>query len=170
FEAKKTGELRAFAAGDLTVLVEPGPQANIAAVIRGQPPETLPTKLQTTLERIHLQWSNPLAAFDGDAAAFTTTHPLLEECIETVLATDQPHKNAGLLRKFAWVVPVVLLIAGLVWWWGRDTRRWNAALTRLESEPGIAVIRSDRHAGKWVVTGMRDPLAVNPSLIMASRG
>ncbi len=33
FESKKTGELRAFAAGDLTVLVEPGPQANIAAVV-----------------------------------------------------------------------------------------------------------------------------------------
>ena len=33
FEPKKTGELRAFAAGDLTVLVEAGPRANLAAVV-----------------------------------------------------------------------------------------------------------------------------------------
>ncbi len=169
FEAKKTGELRAFAAGDLTVLVEAGPQANIAAVVRGTPPDTLPEKLQTTLERIHLRWSNPLTTFDGDTAAFISTQPVLEECIETVLATDQPSAKAG-LRRFAWVIPVVLVVAGLYWWFTRGTRQWNAALARLDTEPGIAVIRTDRRDGKWFVAGMRDPLAVNPALLMASRG
>jgi len=170
FEAKKTGELRAFAAGDLTVLVEPGPQANIAAVVRGTPPETLPTKLQTTLETIHLQWSNPLTSFDGDAAPFATTQPLLEECVETVLATDKKVAHASPLRRFAWVVPVLLIAAALTWWATRGSRRWNAALARLEIEPGIAVIRTERQGGKWHVSGMRDPLAVNPAVLMASRG
>jgi OOP family OmpA-OmpF porin len=169
FEPKQTGELRAFAAGDLTVLVETGPQAYVAAVVRGQAPETLPLKLQTTLETIHLQWSDPLARFDGDAAAFTTTRPLLEECIETVLATDQRAKRAG-FRRFAWVVPVVVIAALALWWGTRGTRRWNAALARLESEPGLVVIRSERRGGQWHLTGLRDPLAANPALLMASRG
>lgn len=169
FEPKKTGELRAFAAGDLTVLVEPGPQANIAAVVRGTPPETLPLKLQTTLETIHLQWSNPLTSFNGNCAAFETTRPLLEECIETVLSTDRPSRQSP-LRRFAWVLPLALIVGALVWWATRGTRQWRAALARLDTEPGIVVIRSDRSGGKWHITGLRDPLAVSPSVIMASRG
>ena len=169
FEPRHTGELRAFAAGDLTVLVEPGPQAYVAAVVRGTPPNTLPVKLQTTVEMIHLQWSNPLASFDGDATAFANTQPLLEECIETVLSTDRAAQKKG-LRKFAWVIPVVLVIGLLSWWATRGGRQWNAALARLEAEPGIVVIRSERDGGKWHLTGMRDPLATNPSLLLASRG
>lgn len=170
FEPKKTGELRAFAAGDLTVLVETGPQANVAAVVRGTPPETLPLKLQTTLETIHLQWCDPLTSFDGNAAPFEATRPLLDECIETVLATDKRAKAATGLVRYAWVIPVLLIVAGVVWWMTRGTRQWSAALARLDTEPGIAVIRSERSGGKWRITGMRDPLAVSPSLIMASRG
>ena len=137
FEPKQTGELRTFCAGDLTVLVEPGPQAYVAAVIRGQPPETLPVKLQTTLESIHLHWSNPLATFEGDASGFVTTRPLLEDCIETVLATDRPAKGVALLRRYAWVIPALLVVAAATWWGTRGRRQWNAALDRLEAEPGI---------------------------------
>ena len=169
FEPRQTGELRAFAAGDLTVLVEPGPQAYLAAVIRGTPPETLPVKLQTTLETIHLQWCNPLEVFDGNAAAFETTRPLLDECVETVLSSDKAAMRKG-LRKYAWVFPVVLLIAGLSWWFTRGGRIWNAAVARLDAEPGITVIRSERSGGKWRVSGLRDPLARNPAVLLASRG
>ena len=169
FEPRQTGELRTFAAGDLTVIVEPGPQAYLAAVIRGTPPETLPVKLQTTLETIHLQWCNPLEAFDGNAAAFETTRPLLDECIETVLSSDKAAMKKG-LRKYAWVIPVVLIIAGLSWWLTRGGRIWNAAVARLDAEPGITVIRSERSGGKWHVTGLRDPFARNPAVLLASRG
>ena len=170
FEPKKTGELRAFAAGDLTVLVEAGPRANLAAVVRGTPPDSLPAKLQTTLETIHLQWCDPLTAFNGDATAFETTRPLLEECIETVLATDTRAKSNA-LRRLVWVIPVLLLLAaGMAWRTARANGQWSAALARLDTEPGIAVIRTERSGGKWRITGMRDPLAVNPSVIMASRG
>jgi OOP family OmpA-OmpF porin len=169
FEPKQTGELRAFAAGDVTVLVETGPQAYIAAVVRGTPPETLPIKLQTTLETIHLQWSNPLATFDGDAEAFATAQPLLEDCVETVLSTDRRAARAG-LRKFAWVLPVMAIAAAAIWLGTRGGRRWNDAIARLDAEPGLVVIRSERTGGKWHVTGLRDPLAANPALLIASRG
>ena len=169
FEPKQTGELRTFAAGDLCVLVEPGPQAYVAAVVRGTAPETLQLKLQTTVETIHLQWSQPLASFNGECTPFATTAPLLEDCIETVLATDHASRQTGLL-KFAWVIPAVLIVAALAWWWTAGARRWNEMLTRLETEPGIAVIRSERSGGKWRVTGMRDPLAVSPAAFMASAG
>ena len=169
FEPRHTGELRGFAAGDLTVLVEPGPQAYVAAVVRGQAPETLPSKLQTTLETIHLQWSNPLCAFEGDSAPFVTTRPLLDECIETVVATDQPSARTG-WKRFAWVIPVVLIAGALSWWATSGGRRWNAAIARLDAEPGITVVRSERSGGRWSVTGMRDPLSANPAAVLAAMG
>lgn len=166
FEPKQTGELRAFAVGDLTVLVETGPQAHMAAVVRGQPPETLPLKLQTTLETIHLQWSNPLGAFNGDSAPFATTRPLLDDCVETVLSTDQPAPPG--FRRYAWVFALLAFVVAVEWFGTSGRRRWNAAVARLESEPGITVIRSERSGGRWNVTGMRDPLAANPTTLLAS--
>jgi OOP family OmpA-OmpF porin len=129
----------------------------------------LPYRLQTTLETIHLQWSNPLCAFEGDAAPFATTRPLLEDCIETVLATDRPSEK-GAFRRFAWAIPALLIVGALAWWATSGGRRWNTAVARLEAEPGITVIRSERSGGKWNVTGMRDPLAASPSMILAGMG
>lgn len=169
FEPRHTGELRTFAVGDLNVLVETGPQAYIAAVVQGQPPESLLPKLQNTLETIHLHWALQLASFDGDAAPFAPARPLLEDCVETVLSSDRRAEAAG-LRRFAWLVPALLIAAALAWWGTRAGRRWEAALARLEAEPGIAVIHSERAGGRWNVTGLRDPLSVDPSLILASRG
>ena len=169
FEPRATGELRAFAAGDVTILVETGPQAYVAAVVRGQPPDTLLPKLQTTLETIHAQWSAHLAGFSGDAAPFVTTRPLLDECIETVLSTDRAAAGPG-WRRFAWVVPAVLLIGALFWWLGRGSREWNAAVERLETEPGIVVVRDERSGGRRELTGLRDPLAANPTLLLAGMG
>ena len=82
--------------------------------------------------------------------------------IETVLASDQPSRYTG-VRRFAWVIPALIVVAAVAWWWTRGSRRWHDALARLETEPGIAVIRSERTNGKWHVTGMRDPLATNTS-------
>ena len=168
FETRHTGELRAFAVGDLTVLVEAGPQAYIAAVVRGQPPESLPVKLQSTLETIHLHWSNALAAFEGDSAPFATTPPLLDDCVETVLSTD--NANARGFRRYAWVIPLLLFVVAVEWFGTSGRRRWNAAVARLESEPGITVIRSERSGGRWHLTGMRDPLAANPTALLAGSG
>ena len=168
FDTKQTGELRAFAVGDLTVLVETGPEAYIAAVVQGQPPETLPVKLQTTLETIHLQWSNPLTSFAGDAAPFVSTRPLLGDCVETVLATDTT--SARGFRRYAWVIPLLLFVAAVEWFGTSGRRRWNAAVARLEAEPGITVIRSERSGGRWNLTGMRDPLAANPTRLIAGMG
>lgn len=67
--------------GELTVWIETGPQAALAAVVWGVAPSELRTTMQQVLERIHAAQSEQLAAFDGDTSAFADTSADLEDCL-----------------------------------------------------------------------------------------
>jgi OOP family OmpA-OmpF porin len=69
-EEEEGGKLRTFSVGELSVLVEPGPRAVVAAVVRGQVPDEFVVRLQDTLETIHSQMGIALADFEGDTAPF----------------------------------------------------------------------------------------------------
>jgi outer membrane protein OmpA-like peptidoglycan-associated protein len=167
FAERESGGLRNFAVGELTVLVEPGPQAVLAAVVRGQPPDELVPRLQDVLERVHLQFVAAFNEFTGDAQPFAPAHPLLEECLETVLSTDQPRGRGRRLAWLRWAVPLAagaLLLAVLSW---RGQRQFSAAIARLQAEPGIEVVSAEREGGRWKVRGLRDPLAAEPADVLA---
>ena len=87
FGATPDQALNTLQVGDLTVWIEQGPSAILAAVIRGTPPETFHVHLQDTLDRIHAEHSDALTRFIGDAAPFTGTTPLLEECLRAQFET-----------------------------------------------------------------------------------
>jgi OOP family OmpA-OmpF porin len=163
------GRLRTFTVGELTVLVEPGPQAVLAAVVRGHPPDSLLMRLQSTLETLHVQFGHRFAEFDGDATPYESARPLLEECLETVLTTDAPRRRSrlGWLR---WAVPVVAVLGFLGWRAFRAERQFQRALDGLVAEPGIVVVGAERDWGRWRVNGLRDPLAADPAAVLAGLG
>jgi OOP family OmpA-OmpF porin len=169
FQSRDTGELRTFSVGDVCVLAEPGPRAYLAAVVRGQHAPALVEKLQRTLEAVHVRWADALAAFDGDTAPFAGVRPLLEDCLDTVLADDTRPRRRGLAR-FAWAVPVALLLLALGVPLARARRRWRAAVAAIEREPGLVLVRADRGWTRWSFAGLRDPLARDPSALLASLG
>jgi OOP family OmpA-OmpF porin len=163
------GGLRRFSVGELTVTVEQGPQAVLAAVVRGQAPDALLVKLQDTLERVHLEYADALAGFEGETAPFEPARPLLEECLATVISTRRergPRRAAWL----SWAAAAVLLLALLVWLRLRSEQRWDRAVERLESEPGIVLTRAERNGGRWSFAGLRDPLAPEPASLLAAAG
>lgn len=82
FDTAKTGDrLGAFEVGDLRVWIENGPQATLAAVMRGNAPLELRTRLQVARDRIHAEQAQALADFEGDAAPFEAARPALDECL-----------------------------------------------------------------------------------------
>ena len=164
---RDAGGLRRFSVGELTVMVEQGPRAVLAAVVRGQAPDTLLERLQDTLETVHLQFAGALADFDGDGAAFEPARPLLEECLATVVATDRTRQRRGMMAWLPWAVAGLLIVAVLGGLAIRSSRRWARAVSALESQPGIVLTRAERGGGRWRFAGLRDPLARDPAAILA---
>jgi outer membrane protein OmpA-like peptidoglycan-associated protein len=166
---RDAGGLRRFHVGELLVMVEHGPAAVLAAVVRGQPPDALLVKLQDTLETIHLQFAGALTEFDGDSTAFEAARPLLEECLATEVATDRSRERRGPAAWLPWLVTAILLIAvagGLAL---RSAQRWGEARDALGAQPGIVVTDAER-GGRWSFAGLRDPLAADPSVVLARAG
>lgn len=168
FGAAKEDALDALRVGPLLVLVEQGPDAILAAVARGTPPASLRSILQDAVETIHLQFATDLSAFTGDSAPFVAARPILESCLQS-----RYHARArrGFTPARALVAAAVVL--ALAVWAGfaiRDGRRWVRYLDRLRAEPGVTIVSAERHWRRFAVTGLRDPLATDPTTLIAASG
>ena len=166
--------------GELWLWSEPGPFAMLVAVIRGNPPEGLHEALRNVLSRIHDERRHALESFDGDSSAFADVEANLRGCV--TLGQRAPESTR---RGFPWFVALVgvvlLALAGLGgwrWWqnqqaWKHEQqlkaakqRVWDDYVAQLRAEPGIVITEAGRRDGKFVVAGLRDPLAVDPQLLL----
>lgn len=153
--------------GDLSVWIEQGPHAILAAVIRGNAPADLRQRMQETVEHVHARMADALVAFDGNAQPFEAVRPALEGLIESSYRTER-RKTSPVL----WLAAAgVLLLFG---WWSYSAiaarSRWNSYLSALRAEPGIVIVSTERRDGKFVVNGLRDPLARDPATLLAGSG
>ncbi|HSV58444.1 MAG TPA: OmpA family protein [Variovorax sp.] len=150
--------------GDLLLWCEEGPSAFLAAVIHGDPPPALRTRLVETLAVIHAQCRTALDDFEGDTTPFEAIDPQLRTCL--VFQTAEKHKKFSPLL---WLIPLVLLGA-LAWWIGQrviEQQRVDTYIASLQEQPGIVVMAAERRNGRWWVSGLRDPLAAQPETLLA---
>ena len=170
--------------GELWLWSEPGPFATLVAVIRGNPPEGLHDQLRSVLSRIHDERPHALESFDGDSSSFADVEAHLSEC--AALGQRAPRTEE---RGFPWLVALVGLVllafagvGGVRWWqheqaWKYEQQLqeakqqiWDGYVERLRAQPGIVVTEVGRRDGKFVVAGLRDPLAVDPQLVLRQAG
>jgi OOP family OmpA-OmpF porin len=150
--------------GDLLLWCEEGPAAFLAAVIHGTPPAMLRTRLGETLGSVHDQWRGALDEFAGDTAPFEEAEPQLRLCLLSQAA--ETHRKVSPLM---WLIPL-LLLGALAWWVGQriiERRHVDAYVASLQDQPGIVVMGAERRDGKWLVSGLRDPLAAQPEALLA---
>jgi outer membrane protein OmpA-like peptidoglycan-associated protein len=164
FSGGAGASLEQFRVGEWNVLVEPGPNALIAGVIRGTPLEETRVILQEALEAIDLRFHQALEAFQGDAAPFAATHNYLEACLRSQYREKEEGVSPALWAAMAVVV-------ALLSWWGittfRESGRWDDYLGRLAAEQGLVVVSTDTRWGRHYLTGLRDPLARDPLEILS---
>jgi len=170
--------------GDLLLWSEPGPFAMLVAVIRGNPPEGLHETLRDVLSRIHDERRHALESFDGDSSGFADLEANLRECV----ALGQ-RAQISAKRGFPWFVALVGLVllalgglGGWRWWQNEQAwehaqqleagkrRTWDGYVAQLRAEPGIVITEAEQRDGKFVISGLRDPLAIDPQLLLHQAG
>jgi outer membrane protein OmpA-like peptidoglycan-associated protein len=158
--------LDALQLGELRLWSEDGPFAMLVAVIRGNPPEELHDVLRNLLAKIHAECPHALEFFDGDSSGFADVEAQLRACAALQRQTRK-YKEPG----FPWLITLaglaILSLIG-VWsyrWWLSE-RRWEDYVSELRAQPGIVVTDWGREGGKFEVAGLRDPLAVDPMLLL----
>ncbi len=155
--------LHVLEVGGLSVWIETGPYATLAAVIRGHPPATLRRTLQAAIERVHEDFAAALRSADRAGTTFAETTPILSECL-----LGQEIQAAGRSLRAFWLA--VLIVTGIAGGWMftllRENHRWSSYLRRLAAEEGIVVSASSKQGGRFHLVGWRDPSATDPTALL----
>ncbi len=164
FSEKEQSGLDTIRFGELRLWSEVGPFATLVAVIRGNPPEELHETIRDALYRIHGESSKELEHFDGDSTQLAGISAKLQTCVEL----KQEDSN----QPFPWLavaaVTLVLISTGswlFVSW--QSGQRWQDYVSRLEAQPGIIVAQQTARGGHFYISGLRDPLAVDPQALLS---
>ena len=155
--------------GELRLWCEPGPFALLVAVIRGDPPEGLHDAMRNTLSRIHAERHHALENFDGDSSGLGDVEARLRELV-ALGAHEPPRTRLG--RVILVALLLLLLLSAGAWtaWWWYNQQLWEGYLAQLRAQSGIVITEADKRDGKFVVSGLRDPLAVDPYALLGEAG
>lgn len=98
FGVKEGQALQNLNIGELTVWIEQGSEAVLAAVIQGNPPLELRSAFQEALENIEFEQSQALQSFKGDAAPFEPSRYRLAACLVKA-QHDEKEQRAKPIKK-----------------------------------------------------------------------
>jgi outer membrane protein OmpA-like peptidoglycan-associated protein len=170
FHSAKGEILEKINVGQLEVWVEDGPYAILASVIRGIPPPDYRLRMAETLEKIHKNLSGEMEKFAGDTAPFAAAADDLSRCLE--FRYKEKHKAAGSSNGYAFAVAGLAAMLLLGWLGFRlwENRRWGNFVETLRAQPGLVVTDFARAHGRYVIRGLRDPLAADPERLLRDAG
>ena len=167
FGGSQEDNLETLRIGERNVWIEQGDRAILAAVIRGNPPMDFQLVLRDALDAIHYKQRDALETFDGDAAPFEEIHYILDDCLQAQFKEQKRKKSLVL-----WFLLVIVL--GLLGFWVYhiydDQRQWDRYLNRLRREPGVVVTGYEKKSGRYLIIGLRDPLAADPAKLLQEAG
>ena len=160
FKVSQEDALDTLEFGELTIWIFQGPQAVLAGVIRGNAPQDLRSVFQTTIEKIHKKFRKDIISFQGDSTPFEPSKQYLEDCLQFQFQAKEDKPSAILLI----LLSIIFCSLGL---WGflsfQERQRWANYLEKLNTQPGIVVVNAEKRHGKYFVSGLRDPLAIDPT-------
>ncbi len=110
FGADESDGLRDLRVGDVTVLVEGGPQAVLAVVTRGVVTDEIRPAMQQRLETIHRSHAEAFALYEGDDGPFKDLEPTLGD----LRALAPEAQKVGLVKRAIPFVVLLCVIAAIV--------------------------------------------------------
>lgn len=166
-ELRRSEDVNAIMSGDHAIIVEEGPRASLALIVRGVPDASLRTLMQETLEQIHLRLAGALEKYSGDASALEPADRYLKACLaskEKVGRGGKPVYAIVALSALGAAAAAGIAL-GLA-----DAGGRRAFEDALSSEPGIMVASSRTAFGTTRMRVLRDPAARTIESLAASMG
>lgn len=139
--------------GTMTILVEQGPFAIIAAVIKGMPPADYRVVLMEAIEAVHFNHFVDLEHFDGNTAIFENTGKFMKNC----LVSYRKQKETG--KPWSLMIIVALLMLALMWFGYQrysQNKRFYRLVEQLDALPGYHVTETRRSDGLLIISGFKD--------------
>ena len=173
FDTKEN--LDQFQLGELNVHVETGPQAVLAVVVRGAPPQELRDRLAQFLEGFHQHSDDALRGFSGDPSGFEHNRDELTELLIAAYRGARAPKTAPVKPVWRphWIAAlaalVVVAISALLILQQRERGRWDGFIAALRGAPGIVLTGVSNQNGIYVLEGLRDPLAASVNRLLEQR-
>lgn len=168
FHAPQGQSVEKLQVGELEVWVEEGPHAVVAAVIRGMAPPAYRSVLVEAVERVHRKFAQQFQKFQGETAPFVSATEDLTPCLEARYREKQSLRPKPYMLVFACVLLVLL---GSLWAFAAwRNHQWHAYAESLGRQPGIIVTSAGRHGGRFVISGLRDPLSPDPQMLLREAG
>lgn len=115
FDAEDHDGLRDLRVGETSVLVEWGPKAVLASVVRGIPSEEYRHRAAETLELIHARFAHELSSFVGEVDAFDQALPALDVLRSKPRSSRAETAKRTLVPAIAVLTLVIVVILLLVW-------------------------------------------------------
>lgn len=166
FSTQAGDQLDTLRLGDLSVVLQRGPSAVLAAVVRGRVPENLRNDLSKTLENLHRMKKSELASYGGDPEVFND----VEDDLRKILMSERKEPEEKSIPWLA-VVSIVVILAAVGYWnylrYQESVLR-SQLLTALHQEPGLVLLNSDFSDGVLTVELLSDPNARKPGEVISS--
>src|SRR5262249_17755559 len=148
--------------------VDYAPGAMLVTLVRGAPSTELSTLSREAVEKVQREYRDDLQRFrGGDVDKFAPCQPTLD----ALLLSQRRPKKRSLLPAVA-LVGLVAVIALVVFARVHASHLADAALraevATLAGEAGIVVTSATRDGDKFSISGLRDPLAREPSAVLAA--
>ena len=168
FHSAKGQILEKINVGEMEVWVEDGPYAILACVIRGIPPPDYRQRMAEALEHIHRNFAEAMERFEGETGPFAGANDELSQCLEFQYKEKAGEKPKPYL--VAVVIAVGLALTGWMGYRGWQNYKWGQFVETLRAQPGIVVTGFARAHGRYVIRGLRDPLAADPTELLKAAG
>lgn len=166
FSTKEGDELDTLKLGDLSVVLQRGPSAVLAAVVRGRIPEDLRNDLSRTLENLHRMKKAELANYGGDPDVFAD----VEDDLRKILMSERKEPEEKSIPWLA-VVTILVILAGVGYWnylSYQESLERTQMLTTLEQEPGLVLLDSKYSDKVLHISLLVDPNARSPEEVIST--
>jgi hypothetical protein len=143
FQSEAGAEASTVRVGDISLYVEHGPLAFLAAAIRGTPPLELRAHMRTVIESIHLSSYALLRGYQGHAAGFESCTGLLETCLQFRLQSPEKSRKPVFAYTFVLIVALVLGIGvGLLVTENMRWKRYVATPSKVQTAVAWSTVSS----------------------------